>query len=380
MIYDVIVIGMGPAGAIAAYEAASRNLSVLALDRARFPRYKTCGGGLTAKVHQILGPGPFPSIEKSISALRLSCGPKKKTFSFDRPFAYMVMRETFDQMLVDRAVKRGVDYKEASPVGEIREQNDYIEVYSGINSFKGRVAIGADGALGVTSKWLNPDFRIKSFPGIEGEFKKKLEGINDSTIEIEVGHIPSGYGWIFPKQEVFSIGAASFSNHPGLKASFRQYASAVFSKSPLPPSCIKESGHPLPVYANARLKLHSKRMALAGDAGHLVDPFFGEGIYYAMRSGQIAAEAAERFIHQGTPLSGYSNTIRREFYPEFKSAGRVAWLVYRFPEFLFDLTEKHPGVIQLYIEVLSGKRTYRSFLPEILLTAFKRLFQKSRKL
>ncbi|MBI1821485.1 MAG: geranylgeranyl reductase family protein [Nitrospirae bacterium] len=383
MIYDVIIIGMGPAGSTAAYEAASRGLSVLALDQSAFPRYKACGGGLTTKIHQLVDLENLSCIENRISSFRLSYRSHQKTFHQDKPFAYLVMRDQFDQMLVERAVKAGVDFKGETRVQKIDEQNDLMEVHTDCLTFKARVAVGADGALGFTTRWLNPCLKSKNAPALEGEFKRNHDPVDSSSIEIEVGAVESGYGWIFPKRECLSIGAASFSGNQKIKKSYQSYMTEVFSKTnpslllpdppPKPAVCLKETGHPIPIFTSPGLKLVSKRLMLAGDAGHLVDPFFGEGIYYAMRSGQIAGRASETFIKKGASLKGYAKKIEKEFYPEFRGAKRMAWLIYRFPGLWFDLTLKHPGVIQLYTEVLAGKREYRNFLSTVLKTAFKKI-------
>ena len=317
MIYDVIVIGMGPAGSTAAYEAASRGLSVLALDKSLFPRYKACGGGLTRKVHRIIDLESLACIESTITSFRLSYRSNHKTFHLDQPFAYMVMREKFDQMLVDRAVKTGVTFKGNTPVQKIDEQEDRVELYAGSHTFKGKVVIGADGALGMTTRWLNPHLKLKQSPGLEGEFKKDHDPVGSSTIDIEVGGVKSGYGWIFPKNKVLSIGVAGFNGNPKLKKSYHDYIAETFPETA---SCVKETGHPIPIFIHSRLKLVSRRLLLAGDAGRLVDPFFGEGIYYAMRSGQIAGGVAENFVKRKVSLNEYTKTIEKEFYPDRRNA------------------------------------------------------------
>lgn len=370
MVYDLIVIGMGPAGSTAAYEAASRGLSVLALDQARFPRYKTCGGGLSPKIQKLIDIRNEPSLEQTITSLRLSFLSRKETFHFSQPISYMVMRETFDQMLVNRAVKRGAVLNEGIKVLRIKEGKEEIIVHSDQKSFRGKLVIGADGALGITTRFLNPHLKIKNAPGMEGEFNTSAE-IDSSTIEIEVGHTPNGYGWIFPKREIVSIGAAAFRGNRSIKNSYRNYLSSIFSEKPQP---LQETGHPIPIFSNRRVRLASERILLAGDAGHLVDPFFGEGIYYAMRSGELAGEFSKRFIQEGASPSEYQRGIENEFYPEFRGAMRLAWLVYRFPELFFNLTLKHPGIIPLYADVLSGKRPYRSFLSTVLKTAIQKSF------
>ncbi|MFI5303487.1 MAG: geranylgeranyl reductase family protein [Nitrospiria bacterium] len=365
MVYDLIVIGMGPAGSTAAYVAASQGLSVLGLDQAHFPRYKTCGGGLSPKIQKLFPIQNEPFIERTIHSLRLSFLSRKETFYFDQPISYMVMREVFDQVLVNRAIKAGARFQAGVKVRQIEEKKEGVIVHTDRESFEGKLAIGADGALGITTRILNPDLKLKNAPGIEGEIKDTV-GIGSSTIEIEVGHTPSGYGWIFPKNELFSVGVAGFQGTRSVKGSYRNYLSSILSRNG---RSFKETGHPIPIYTSRKLRLSTNRLLLAGDAGHLVDPFFGEGIYYAMRSGEIAGEFSKKMIEDKVPGVEYQKKIENEFYPDFIGAKRLAGLVYRFPKIFFNLTVKHPGVIQLYVDVLSGKQAYRTFLSTVLKTA-----------
>ncbi|MBI3594200.1 MAG: geranylgeranyl reductase family protein [Nitrospirae bacterium] len=371
MMYDLIVIGMGPAGSTAAFEAASRGMNVLGLDKDHFPRYKTCGGGLSPKIEKLLPVGYESFLEQSVSTLRLSYLSKKRDFQFQMPIAFMVMRETFDHWLVQRAVRAGVRLQTGESALQIEERKETIVVHSHCGSYEGRLAIGSDGALGITNRLLNSRLNLKSAPGLEGEFKS-LSDTDQSAISIEVGHAPSGYGWIFPKKGLLSIGVAGMRGRVPVKRPYRNYIKSLFTDLPSP---MKESGFPIPIFTGRKIKLASKRLLLAGDAGHLVDPFLGEGIYFAMRSGQIAGKFSKRFIDSGAPTCEYQDEIEREFYPEFRGASRLASLVYRFPKTFFDLTLKHPGVIQMYVDVLGGKRPYRNFLSTVLKTAAFKVFQ-----
>jgi geranylgeranyl reductase family protein len=368
MSYDLIVIGMGPAGSVAAYEAASRGLRVIGLDRSRFPRYKTCGGGLSPKILKLIRIENEPFLEQTVHTLRLSFLSRSKTFQFADPISYMVMRETFDNMLVDRAVTAGADFRPDTPVRKIEEKREEIIVHTDRHAFSGKLAVGADGALGISTRQLNPGLPLIRSPGIEGEFRT-APPFGNSTIEIEVGHTPSGYGWIFPKRERSSIGVAGFLGKRPVRHPYASYLRSIFNGA-LPPK--QETGHPIPLFSDERLKLASGRLLLAGDAGHLVDPFFGEGIYYAMRSGEIAGAFAKQFLDGKARPCQYQKWIEREFYPEFRGARRLASIVYRFPETFFNLTLKYPGVIRMYMEVISGRRPYRSFLYRILGTALRR--------
>jgi flavin-dependent dehydrogenase len=101
---------------------------------------------------------------------------------------------------------------------------------------------------------------------------------------------------------------------------------------------------------------------LVGDAAHLVDPLFGEGIYYAIRSGQLAAAAVlGTFSDQSRSLLDYETAVREEIYPEFHVASRLAQIIYTFPRLCHRLTSRYQDVIHLYYEVFKGRETYQTF-------------------
>ena len=100
-IYDVLVVGLGPAGAVAAYELSRAGLSVLALDKQPHPRYKVCGGGLSARIQSILDQNVAPLVEHTVYSVQFSYrGQESFLIESPTPIAYMVMRDRFDQALV----------------------------------------------------------------------------------------------------------------------------------------------------------------------------------------------------------------------------------------------------------------------------------------
>lgn len=104
---------------------------------------------------------------------------------------------------------------------------------------------------------------------------------------------------------------------------------------------------------------------LVGDAGHLVDPLFGEGIYYAVQSGQLAARTVLACLHDRcVSLLEYDRALEREMYPEFRIAARMARTVYTFPQLCYRLMHNYQEVIRLYFGVLQGRLTYQGFFAE----------------
>ncbi|MEK6604745.1 MAG: hypothetical protein AABY77_02510, partial [Nitrospirota bacterium] len=99
-----------------------------------------------------------------------------------------------------------------------------------------------------------------------------------------------------------------------------------------------------------------------GVAAHLADPVLGEGIYYAVLSGKMAAACIVDHLRSVTPdLLAYDAQVAGELYPEFRVAARMAWTLYRFPQISHRVIRRRPGILELYAEVLKGRETYRSF-------------------
>ena len=113
---------------------------------------------------------------------------------------------------------------------------------------------------------------------------------------VDFGSVPYGYAWIFPKTETFSVGIAGYSSK--VKGRIKGYYSEFVESHPVLRGLSRPEtkGWFIPVYHGKDQKLFKGRILVVGDAAHLVDPFLGEGIYYAMRSGQIAAESVEHAL------------------------------------------------------------------------------------
>src|SRR6185436_15671418 len=115
--YDVVVVGGGPAGAIAAYELAKRSLRVALLEKQKLPRYKTCAGAVAPHVAKLLDFPLDPVIERTVHKMRITVNGKRPFVrEAERPFAHMVMRDRFDAYLVGVAERAGVVVYQQAPL------------------------------------------------------------------------------------------------------------------------------------------------------------------------------------------------------------------------------------------------------------------------
>jgi flavin-dependent dehydrogenase len=121
----------------------------------------------------------------------------------------------------------------------------------------------------------------------------------------------------------------------------------------------------IPLHAGDSAPLYQGRALLTGDAAALVDPFLGEGIYYAILSGQLAARAILSAERNGGDLARYQTAISAEITPELEAAGRLSRLAYRLPWLWFKALKRRPGAIDFYRKVLMGEESYRSFADRV---------------
>jgi flavin-dependent dehydrogenase len=174
---------------------------------------------------------------------------------------------------------------------------------------------------------------------------------------IDFGGIPFGYAWVFPTACDLSTGVL------GAKRKVRRlrgYLDRFLERQDLARDSKTVSGWPLPYPAWSLRPAIGHRVLLVGDAAGLVDPFTGEGIYYALRSGLLAAKAiAEGGLRRA---KRYQQLIRDAFQQELRGAAVLAAFVHRAPGWSFRALRRHPEAIEAFVSVLIGRLSYSEFL------------------
>lgn len=380
--YDVIVVGMGPAGASTAYELSRAGLSVLGLEKQTHPRYKVCGGALSARIDHILPPEYKEVVEESVHRLQFSYSPEESYFvESPEPFAFMVMRSRFDKWLMTRAQQSGTEVHENEAVKTLEPRPDGVEVMTTKGQYYGRVVVGADGAMSVVAQQLFAGRGLRNIPALESEIfgvSEIRESIPSQPGSLKLAVISlnaakKGYGWIFPKRDGLSIGVGEFvrgDSRP--KRSFQQFSQEEPSLAGL--TIPTPVGHPIPVFnRHPGVKGHKwngglvhDRAVLVGDAGHLVDPLLGEGILYAVRSGQLAGASIVKFLRdEHASLEDYEVAIMQEFAEEFRIASKLNRVVYGLPRSWHRWLGRtfpgpYQGVLHRYCQLLQGRETYQT--------------------
>jgi geranylgeranyl reductase family protein len=359
--FDAIVAGAGPAGATAARRLALAGKSVLLLDRARFPRPKACGAGLTGNVGARLDFAIDAIVETRVR--RTLCVFREKNRILMEPNnldVAMVRREPFDALLVQKAVEAGAILREETPVRGVTPRGDHLTVRTDRGDFEARVVIGAEGAISPTGRAAG--LRVKSPLGIAMDAEIDLApGLQDeaalSTAVFDFGVVPRGYGWVFPKRDAFSVGVGT------IDARFpeaRRHLDLLIGRNPVLGNrrALRIRSAAIPFWTGHEL-LARDRVFLAGDAAGLVDPLSGEGISYAIRSGIEAARfAAERLDGVATAERGYDEEIERSMARGFRLAHRLANLFFAHPTLCFALGVRSRRINDLFARLIAGEIDY----------------------
>ena len=292
-VYDVIIIGTGPSGGMAACILAETGLSVLILEKEILPRSKPCGGGLPLAVQSIINWDFSEFVEAHPKTVRYLFN-YDETEEINQPVEIlMVDRSRFDLHFIERAVRLGsgsVQVRESATVTGVEEKNDGITVcLVGGDKVYSEYLIAADGAFSNTAKWLGIDCRqiVAAAIDVEIEVDPEIFEKEANRATFNFGCIPhgNGYGWIFPKNGTLTCGVASWRGKPQLQKTMRTFMERSFPAGNI--RYIKRTGHPIPLYAG-RKQIATPRVCLVGDAASLVDPIMGEGIRFALQSGKMA--------------------------------------------------------------------------------------------
>lgn len=360
MKYDIIVVGLGPAGATAAYELSKKGFNVLALDKQKHPRYKPCGGGLTAKIENILEQEFKNVVGRTISKVNFTFKGYGDIHAIsDQPLVYMVMRDVFDNFLVEKARFAGSEIHEQEKVTHVEEGTDSVLVMTEKNTYSANLLIGADGVNGIVARSLGLKPRKRTAVLIEGEVKVREEIFKKLSEEIlfDFGSVPYGYGWIFPKADHLSLGVGGWKKMiKNPKPYYSMFLSDQYLQDKIESE--KKSGYTIPIFDGVS-KITTPRTMLAGDAAALVDPFLGEGIYYAIRSGQIAADVANDMLQGNTTTATYQERIAREIYSELEYARNIGMVFYTFPKIGYELLKRYPEFYELIFDIVRGEASYR---------------------
>jgi geranylgeranyl reductase family protein len=386
---DIIVVGAGPAGSTAAKLLADRGYQVLLLDRAAFPRHKTCASWINRLAFErfpylqsrldLLAENPFYGVTFNDRGIA-----RQGSFAEKKPSGYLSLRSKFDDGLRRIAVEAGAEFLGGSGVQGVEESKEgvTVRIMDG-RTFNARIAIGADGtssrvavATGLRKQWGPRDYVLcanvdYSFP--PAQLQSLYGGRAPLRVYLEYQGI-QGYGWVFPKRAHLCVGiGAMLDDGRRIRGLFAEFVHDLQARghipSQLPADRVYYDLDPVgAVYQMPALT--RDRVMLIGDAAGFVSGTTGEGIYPGMVSAELAAKVIHRALAGGSVghgLEGYNAIWRSELgdyvkrlpggEQEGKTRSRID-LIFR-----SKLAARLAGRIFLYGEQLSFQTFRRALWP-----------------
>jgi geranylgeranyl reductase family protein len=365
--WDLIIAGMGPAGSTAATTASKHGLKVLGIDKAEFPRHKPCAAGLTVRAQKLITVQEHEYIEKQIFDMVIHMGADKNLrISATQPVMITSKRDTLDTLLLQQAESTGAEIWDTCRVTSVNSETDFIQVKTTRGNVKAKFLIGCDGVNSVARKTLHHTHQT-ALPAWEAEVELPFSADTDfgRAVHFDLSCSRGGYGWIFPKRDTLSVGVAGrYTSRLQIIRAFTTML-RLFTDKPESLTIVKQGGHLLPLF-KADSCLAGKRVLLAGDAGGLVDAFLGEGLYYALVSGDLAAKWVVLNIQNGTlNYSDYQAEVMRKIGRELIISKRLASIVYALPRLMYYLAGKHPAVLKALSSLLSNPEGYAQFIRQL---------------
>ena len=362
--YDVVIVGSGPAGAMAAIELARQGIRVCLIERASHPRYKSCGGGVLARAAQLLPVDLAPVVNHVCHAVELRFPVQNLCFCTQRssPVIYMTMRSELDCSLVAKAVQCGAVLLEDNPVRGVLIESDRIIVQTVREQVSGRFVIAADGADSIVARAGGWPANHEGIPALECEVSVAPEILArfHNVARFDMDHPRHGYSWVFPKKEHLSVGVLSTRRGTtGLKDAFQLYLRQLDIE---PTGPLELHGALIPVRPRHGA-LAKGRVLLVGDAAGLADPITAEGITNALLSGQLAARAlVAGELDSATVAERYCRLLEENILGELKAASRLAQFFYDHPTLRNMLFRSHgQRFCEKVTDIMMGERRYADY-------------------
>lgn len=356
--YDVIIIGAGPSGTSCAYNIKKYNpdATVLLLDKAEFPRYKPCGGGVSPEVQNYFDFDLKPGIDSICDEVVMVAN--GKNISSKKFPLWMVRREKFDAFLLRKAQEKKIDFIHSCEVIDIVKSKPLSTISTKVHGeFCGKVVVIAEGGRGKLARKLNIGAKNTVLAALEYEhYTPKLDG----KLYIDFDYNDSGYAWNFPKSDGLSLGIDGFikgqdKGNIGLPKRLLNYSKQFsvddFDKKNL-------HGHPIMLYSGRQKLVHDNIMIIGEMAG-CVDPLTAEGIRPAMKSGYLAAKVIAYSLkhNKSKILRHYDTAFHLEIGKEFYYARIMSYFLNKNLKRILPIIATE-NAVNGFMSVFSGQSTY----------------------
>jgi geranylgeranyl reductase family protein len=383
--HDAVIVGAGPGGSATAHFLSRRGLDVLLLDRANFPRDKTCGDGLTPRALRVLDQmGILSEVERKgcrVGAYEVVAPNGRATSAriTAEHGALVVPRRELDETVLRRAVDSGARFNARVTVSLVEPTSSGVRVHAeGGQTFDGRVAVIATGAATAVLKRSGIlSHQPRAMLAARAYFEDIQEEVA-STFSLRFHGVPlPGYGWVFPvSKTAANIGVGFMPPRRTFKPSTHKTASQAFAdftmtlEKPLLSGARQAGpmkGYPIRVDFLAA-PTFAERTLLVGEAAGLVNPLTGEGIDYALESGKLAADHLASAFESGFGsnwLPAYDRLLRDRFEKVFRFSEWVRdwYCVPPLLNLLVPLANRRPELRQLLTSIVLGEREPAGYGP-----------------
>lgn len=363
-LFDVIIVGAGPAGSTCAFECARRGLRALLLDRDAFPRRKPCGGAVAERALAYLDFSlPEEIVERECYSAVVRFNGRRVHIRKDARIAVLVSRDRFDAFLADKAVEAGARFLQGVHVTDVVPHEDSVEVRTDRGSYRSSFLVGADGVHSIVARSVRPplpkdEMALALVCSVPAENVGDGAEERDGALDMLFGIAPLGYGWDFPHAGYRSIGVM------GRASDFREPAQALSEyANSLGVDAKGVRGHFIP-YGGIKRKIVEGRILLVGDAAGYGDAFTGEGIVHAVHTGKLAARALVHAVKAGAGpavLAGYEREADEKVRKNLSHALTMAGLVERFPRLAMRVFFDNREAMGKYVSIAAGRTDYRAF-------------------
>ncbi len=361
--FDVIVVGGGPSGATAANDLALQGHKVMLLDKAG--RIKPCGGAVPPRLLKDFAIPPSLLVAHAKSARIIAPSNKTVTMPVGDGFVGMVDRDQFDEWLRARAAQNGAT-RLTGLCEDVLDDPDgtatvvYRAERGGpVRTATARCVIGTDGARSkVAQRCIPGGGKVKcvfAYHEVVAVPDEIAEDYDPTRCDVYYqGHLsPDFYAWIFPHGKTASIGLGSANKGFPLRETTRLMREQTgLTKW----RTLRKEGAPIPLKPLKRWD-NGRNVLVAGDAAGVVAPSSGEGIFYAMTAGRMAADAAGAFLASGNPAA--LKLARKAF---MKAHGRVFWILGVMQYFWYSSDKRRERFVKMCADPDVQRLTWEAYM------------------